>query len=127
MGRKPVLTFCRTMFCVDCFRAGRAFKGDHFFTIGSTNQELEFRKASKWGVKGFTPHIITFDGVLPGNRVAIIASCAMLDCGWELLPNPSGNEEDMPVSNCKIARSIVLDKFDYLALRDSRSTEYHLD
>ena len=121
---KPVV-FCRPMFCQKCYDNHLPTKGSHFFTVGTTHEHLDFHKAAKFGVRGYPPHIITFDNVLPDGRIKIVASCGIMGCGWSLVDN--AKDEEVPNAHCNHATTIIMEALDYAALKKFKDPSYWLN
>lgn len=75
----------RTMFCPTCNAHDRPRKGDKFVIYGGTRQNFFVKTAHQDGVRGFSPHIITYfepfkvdDGTIP-----ILAHCGICDVDIE--------------------------------------------
>lgn len=71
----------RTMYCPTCNSHDRPRKGDRFVVYAGTRQDFFVKKAHQDGIKGFTPHIITYfepfkieDGLIP-----ILVHCGVCD------------------------------------------------
>lgn len=69
------------MYCPTCNSHDRPRKGDRFVVYAGTRQDFFVKKAHQDGIKGFTPHIITYfepfkieDGLIP-----ILVHCGVCD------------------------------------------------
>jgi len=72
-------TFCRTWYCQECFARGDPHKGNQAVLFGRTHQCF-FTTSVNGGVRGFTPHIISFINRIGGN-VLIDVQCGV--CGFD--------------------------------------------
>lgn len=73
----------RTMYCPYCGKRSRPQKGDSFVVFGTTSQCLMPRKSHRWGVRGFTPHLILWEEplIVMDGLVCVTVCCAMENCG----------------------------------------------
>lgn len=83
----PKVVICRTMYCPRCNASDHPTKGDVFIVYGSKRKTLMQRIAQWYGVKGYTPHIISFDQPLKmkDGKVEIIVSCGVCEMVYDYI------------------------------------------
>lgn len=80
---QPVV-FSRTMFCEKCFYAKRPEKGSLYFVFGGKSQHIKILEAQKYGTAGFTPHIISYEGITTDGRIKLNICCGMVGCDMDV-------------------------------------------
>ncbi len=115
---------CRPFFCDDCYKLNRVIEGKLFAVYGTHHQSLFIRKASWHGVRGITPHLIFFDGVIKDNLYEVIVACSIHDCGvkmFEVKDNPGNMEIET-----KKVRLYHLSKKDFEALKNFKDNDFKI-
>ena len=76
--------FTRTAFCEVCSKKGRPAKDDIYVVYGASHKEVFILKNPRnVSIKlvGFTPHLITVEGVNKDGSVNLDLVCGMNGCG----------------------------------------------
>lgn len=83
--------FCRSMFCPECYQAGRPRKNIWYVTYGGISETFRIkyhtRNIDKWNV-GFTPHLIRIEAIQMVANTQVVfykTICLVNDCGITLI------------------------------------------
>ena len=122
---KDKLVICRPFYCDECYTKNRVIEGKLFTVYGSKRQSVFIIKSSWHGIRGITPHLIFFDGIVKDNVFELIVSCGIHDCGVSIyeIPDNPGNF-DVAI---KKARVVHLRKEDWEALKTFNDTGFRID
>lgn len=121
---KDKVVLCRPFYCDDCYKSNRVIEGKIFAIYGTDRASIFIRKANWHGVRGITPHLIFFDGVIKDNLYEIIVACGIHGCGiklYEIPDNPGSYDVDI-----KNARLYHLSKKDFEALKNFKDNDYKI-
>lgn len=122
---KDKIVICRPFYCEDCYNLNRVIEGKLFTVYGTHHQSVFVRKANWHGIRGITPHMIFFDGVIKDNLYEILVACSMNDCGIRLFEVP-----DQPGSfdmEIKKARKVYMKKEEWETLKTFNDKDYRID
>lgn len=117
--------FTRTAFCEDCYKKGRPHKNDIFGVYGQDNNKIWVDKLQNdVHVKnlGFTPHIMTVEGVNLDGTVHLDICCCMQKCGIYFSKNSAGIYE----VNFIKSRKIDISEQDFKSLYSYKDFGYKL-
>lgn len=73
-------TITRVGWCKQCAKLHNPHCGDLFMTFGSGHLTFVLQVGTKNGAFGYVPHIYRLEQEI-GDRVVILKSCAMYECG----------------------------------------------
>jgi len=71
---------CRSLFCEDCWKAGRSLLGVPFIVYGSTSGQYRILEGERYGVTGYTPQLVIFIRT-EGENVLYQTVCGVQGCG----------------------------------------------
>jgi len=122
--KEKVRVMCRTWFCPVCYEKELPHKGVIFALFGTDNGCFFVHKATQNGLRGYTPHIIMYEGISDETHKDILVCCSLHKCG--LFIRESQDVEypyDVDIQKVTIHK---ITHADYKALEDFKDTTYWL-
>lgn len=116
--------FTRTAFCEACSKKGRPQRDDIYVVYGASHQEvfmLRNPRSIPVNLAGFTPHLITVDGVNADESVNLDLVCGMNDCGVSIFKHL--DDYDWVINS---SRKITISKADFKKLYEYKDLGYRL-
>lgn len=80
----------RIMYCPNCYNEGYPRTGELFILWGSRRRYFFIQEAQRKGVRGFTPHILTYIGLDEKGLAKIEVTCGMNGCGVNISQSKTG-------------------------------------
>ena len=133
---KDAIVFTRSGFCQACYYANRPQRGEYVLVYGSSTQRLHIKQIAHFGTRGFTPWIITLEGVTQDGLFKLYYSCGVVGCDCDIeekfyLHGKEVSEDDdyddtkvFPIF--KKAHTLYLTGPQYHALKNFKDTGYEV-
>ncbi len=116
--------FTRTAFCEACSKKGRPLKDDIYVVYGASHQEVYMLRNPRnvpLKLAGFTPHLITVEGLNLDGSVNLDLVCGMKDCGITIFKRLE--EYDWVVNK---SRKTTISEADFKKLYEYKDLGYRL-
>lgn len=123
--RKDKIVISRPFFCPKCYELNRPFEDMFFVTFGTTSGHFHVYKGKHRGVRGFSPHVIMFDGIQTETHKEILVMCGIVGCGCKLYESQS---TEFPYDvEIKEVRQFKMTHADFDALKDFKDDSYKIN
>jgi hypothetical protein len=116
--------FTRTAFCEACSKKGRPQKDDIYFVYGASHKKMtphQILKGVPLKLAGFTPHLITVEGVNADGTVNLDLVCGMGGCGVSIFKHL--DEYDWVINH---SRKTTISEADFKKLYEYKDLGYRL-
>ena len=123
--QKEKIVISRAFFCPKCYELNRPFEESLFVTFGTTSGVFHVYKGKYRGIRGFSPHVIMFDGVQTETHKEILVMCGIVGCGCKLYE--SQNTEYPYDVEIKHVRKFDMLHADFEALMNFKDDSYKIN
>lgn len=123
--QKDKIVISRAFFCPICYELNRPFEESLFVVFGTDTGTFLIKKGKYRGVKGFSPHVIMYDGVQTETHKEIMVMCGIVGCGCKIYENDHNAEYPYDVE-IKHVRKFEMTHADFNALKDFKDDSYKI-